>query len=212
MKVWQKKLIKVVKSLLEKIGPEHDIDHTERVFNYCLIFSKDYPKTDSESLFAAAYLHDLGYSLGDKRGINHGSSILKKAISILKKVGVPEEKLDLIKQIIEFHSSREDLSKMNLPIEVSIFHDADKAEGVGALGLARQFIYSGRVHKKIWDPRIKRSPSLPYGGDASAMHSILDYHLKHKFYTKTGKKLAKERKKYMKSFVKRFFQEWDFKK
>ena len=212
MKAWQKKLIKIIKPLLEKTGSEHDADHTKRVFKYCLIFSKDYPKADQEALFAAAYLHDLGYSLGDKKGASHGRSVLKKAVSILEKSGAPKEKFDLIKQVIEFHSSRENLSRMNLPIEVSIFHDADKVAGTGALGLVRQFIYSGRVNKKIWDPRIRRSPSLPYGGDASAMHSVLDYHLKHRFYTKAGKKLAKERKQYMKSFIKRFFQEWNFKK
>jgi len=212
MKTWQKKLIKLVSPYLEKIGPEHEIDHSERVFKYCLIFSQGCKGVDSEALFAAAYLHDFGYLKNKKGGINHGQFALDDIFLILKKAEVPEKKLVLIKQIIKFHDTTEDLSKTRLPKEVSIFHDADKIDGSGAMGVARQFVYSGRVGKKIWNPKIKRNPSLPYGGSFSAIHSILDYHLKHRFYTKIAKKIAVERKKHMRSFVKEFFQEYNFKR
>lgn len=212
MKIWQKKLIKIVIPYLKKIGPEHEIDHSERVFKYCLIFSKEYQKIDLEALFVAAFLHDFGYLKNKKGGVSHGLFVLDDIAPILKKAEVPKEKLNLIKQIIKSHDTTENLSRMNLPIEVSIFHDADKIDGSGAMGLARQFVYSGRVGRKIWNPMKKRNSSLPYGGNFSAIHSILDYHLKHRFYTKTAKKIAKDRKKYMYSYIKRFFKEWNFKK
>jgi uncharacterized protein len=210
MKNWQKKLIKIANPALKKIGPEHDIDHAKRVFSYCLIFSRGYEAIDTETLFAAAYLHDLGYSK-NKRGVNHSQLILDEVVSILKKAQVPENKFDLIKKIVRFHGAREDLSKMKLPIEISIFHDADKMDGVGALGVARQFVYAGRVNKKMWDPKIKRNSSLPYGGDFSAIHTLLDYHLTHRFYTKRARKMAEGRKKFMQSYIKKFIQEWNLK-
>ena len=214
MKSWQKKLIKIVSPLLKKLEPVHGLEHSKRVLKYCLIFAKDYPKVDIGALFAAAWLHDLG-QLKLKNGMGvHGHLSVNLASSILKKVYIPGKKSGLIKQIIGMHERKyeEKLLKNKLPIEVIIFHDADKIEGVGALGLARQFVYSGRIGQKIWDPDIPRNPFLPYGGNFSAMHTILDWDIKKRFYTKKGKEIAKERKDFMQSFIKRFFQEWNFKK
>jgi len=212
MKSWQKKLIKIVNPLLKKLEPDHGSAHAKVVFKWCLIFAKDYHKVDIEVLFAAAWLHDLGH-LKLKNGMGgHSYFSVNLAGPILKKAGAPEKKFSLIKQIIMTHEEREDLFKKKLSVEVLIFHDADKIDGVGALGLARQFVYSGRVGKKFWDPNIPRDSTLPWGGNISAMHTILDDQLIFKFYTKKGKKVADGRKKYMRSYIKRFFQEWDFKK
>lgn len=211
MKTWQKKLIKIVSPLLKRLEPVHGKDHAERVFKYCLLFAKDYKNVNLEALFAAAWLHDLG-QLKLKNGMGfHGRLSAGLAEQILKKAGIPEKKSILIKQIIELHEEKV-LSKKNLPIEALIFHDADKIESIGALGLARQFAYSGGTGRKIWDPNVPRNPSLPHGGNFSAMHTILDWNIKKKFYTKKGKEMAKERKKYMRTFIKRFFKEWNFKK
>jgi len=212
MKSWQKKLIKIVSPLLKKLEPVHGLEHSKRVLKYCLIFAKDYPKVDIEALFAAAWLHDLG-QLKLKNGMGfHGHFSANLAGPILKKVNIPEKKFTLIKQIIGMHEEKGNLSKKKLPIEVLIFHDADKIEAVGAIGLARQFSYSGGVGKPIWDPNISRNPSLSHGGNFSAMHTILDWNIKKRFYTKRGKEMAKGRKKHTHLFIKRFFQEWDFKK
>jgi len=211
MKFWQRKLIKLINPALKELEPVHGQDHSKRVFKYCSSFAKDYKKVDMYALFAASYLHDLAYFKNKKGGVNHGQFILDEVVSILKRVQAPEDKFCLIKKIISFHGVRKDLSKMKLPIEISIFHDADKMDGAGALGVARQFVYSGRVDKKMWDPKIRRKPSLPYGGDSSAIHTLLDYHLKHRFYTKRARKMAESRKKFMQSFIKEFLGEWNFK-
>lgn len=210
MKTWQKNLIKITTPLLKKLEPAHGVGHSKRVFKYCFIFAKDYQRVDRESLFAAAWLHDLG-QLKKSKGF-HAYLSINLANPILIKAGVPGEKFILIRRIIKMHEERENLSKKKLPIEILVFHDADKIEGVGALGLARQFAYSGEIGKKIWDSNIPRKPNLPHGGNFSAMHTILDWDIKKRFYTKKGKEMAKERKKYMRSYIKRFFQEWNFKK
>jgi len=212
MKSWQKKLIKLVSPLLKKLEPVHGPEHAKRVFKHCSTFAKDYPTIDEEALFAAAWLHDLG-QLKLKNGMGlHGHFSTGLADSLLKKAGVPADKFTLIKQIIGLHEEKGDLLKKKLPIEVIIFHDADKIEGVGAIGLARQFTYSGGVGKKIWDPDKKRNSALLYGGNFSAMHTILDHDIKKRFYTKKARHMADGRKKYMRDFIKRFFIEWNFKK
>lgn len=212
MKTWQKKLIKLASPSLKKLEPDHGIAHAKVVFKWCSIFAKDYQKVDMETLFTAAWLHDLGHSKLKNGMGDHSNFSVDLADSIFKQADVPEKKFSLIKQIIAMHEERGNLLKKKLPIEVIIFHDADKIDGIGALGLARQFVYSGRVNKKFWDPNIPRNPALPWGGNASAMHTILDDMLNLRFYTKKGKKMAKGRKDYMYPFIKRFFQEWDFKK
>lgn len=211
MKIWQKKLINFVKPYMEKIGPEHSLDHSERVFKYCLTFSKGYKRVDSEALFVAAYLHDLGYLKGRKDGVGHTKSILSEVANVLKIVGARGDNLSLIKKIISFHGVRDDLSKTKLPVEILIFHDADKIDGSGAMGTARQLVYTGRIGRIIWDPKVKRNASLPYGGNFSAVHVLLDYHLRHRFYTKEAKRIVTTRKKYMREFVNQFIKEYNFK-
>lgn len=216
MEPWQKKLIKIVGPLLRKLEPDHGAAHSRVVFWWCLIFAEDYQRVDKDLLFAAAWLHDVGH-LELKGGIEnrkrkHSDFSVNLAEPILKKVGVSGKKAELINQIIKTHEERKDLLKMKLPLEALIFHDADKMDSLGALGIARQFVYSGRVNKKFWDPNIPRNASLPWGGNFSAMHTILDGQMNLKFYTKKGKRTSEDRKRYMRSYVKRFFQEWDFKK
>jgi len=216
MKPWQKKLIKIVNPLLRKLEPDHGAAHSRVVFWWCLIFAEDYQRADKDLLFAAAWLHDIGH-LELKGGIEssqreHSDFSANLAGPILKKAGVSEKKAKLIKQIIKTHEERGDLLKVKLSLEALIFHDADKMDSLGALGIARQFVYSGRVNKKFWDPNISRNASLPWGGNFSAMHTILDSQMNHKFYTKKGKRISGDRKRYMRSYIKRFFQEWDFKK
>ena len=210
MKIWQKNLIRIVNPLLKKLEPVHGRDHSERVFKYCLIFAKDYKKVEMDALFAAAWFHDLGYEKL-KNGIgNHGCFAEDFVDLLLKRSGAPLRISHLTKQIILNHDKKE-VRQKNLPVEVYIFHDADKIEGLGALGASRQLTYSGGVGKKIWDPGKKRNSSLPYGGNFSALHTILDYHLKARFYTKKGKEVAKKRKEFTRLFVKNFFQEWNLK-
>ncbi|KPJ72595.1 hypothetical protein AMJ48_03020 [Parcubacteria bacterium DG_74_1] len=216
MKSWQKKLIKIVSPLLKKLEPDHGAAHSRVVFWWCLILTEDNQRVDKDTLFAAAWLHDLGH-LKLKSGIEnrerkHSDLSISLARSILKKAGVSEKKAKLIKEIIKVHEENLDLLKMKLPLECLIFHDADKMDSLGALGIARQFVYSGRVNKKFWDPSIPRNASLPWGGNFSAMHTILDSQMNLKFYTKKGKRISEDRKRYMHSYIKRFFQEWDFKK
>jgi len=216
MKSWQKKLIKIVNPLLRKLEPDHGTAHSRVVFWWCLMFADDYQRVDKDLLFASAWLHDLGH-LKLKSGIEnkrkkHSNFSASLAGPILKRVGISEKKAELIKQIIKTHEEEGDLSKTRLPLEALIFRDADKMDSLGALGIARQFVYSGRVNKKFWDPNIPRNASLPWGGNFSAMHTILDGQMNLKFYTKKGKRMSEDRKRYMRSYIKRFFQEWDFKK
>lgn len=212
MKTWQKKLIKIVGPLFKKMDKVHGIDHSERVFKYCLLLAKDYRGVDKESLFVAAWLHDLGHlKLKNGKGF-HGYLSADLITPIIKKAGIPKEKFNLIKQIIEMHGGKRITSREKMPTEVLIFHDADKMDSVGAIGIARQFAFSGKIGSKIWDPKIPRKPNLPYGGNLSAMHTILDWEIKKIFYTKKAMKISKKRKEYMRLFIKRFFQEWNFKK
>ncbi len=210
MKTWQKKLIHIVQPFFKKIESVHGIDHAEKVFKNAQIIAKDFPNADIDVLFAASYLHDVGY-VNLKNGTGyHGHHSVDWIEKLSKEQSFPKEKVSLIKQIVRLH----DKQKLNgkLPSEVLIFHDADKLEAIGAIGLARNFAFSGSIGRRIWEPKIKRKPYLPYGGNISAMHTILDWEMKKKFYTKKGKKIAKGRRDFMRAFVKRFFEEWNFKK
>ncbi len=185
------------------------MDHAERVFRNSQILAKDYPSADINALFAAAYLHDVGY-VNLKNGTGyHGHHSVNWIEKLSKEKDFPKEKAGLIKQMVRLHDVQK--LKGKFPSEVLIFHDADKIEAIGAIGLARNFAFAGSIGRRIWKPEIKRKPYLPYGGNISAMHTILDWEIKKEFYTKKGKEIAKSRKDFMRAFIKRFFEEWNFK-
>ena len=97
MKIWQKKLIKLVSPSLKKLEPDHGIAHSRVVFKWCSIFAEDYRKVDTEALFAVAFLHDLGH-LKLKNGIenrmgDHAHFSINLANPMLLKAGVPKKEI-----------------------------------------------------------------------------------------------------------------------
>ena len=100
-------------------------------------------------------------------------------------------------------------------IEAKILFDADKLESLGAIGIARSFIWIAKnnariYHKVSLDDYIKENMQ-DYRIDGrvrdKTKHSTqMEYEMKYKFltdkmFTQKGKELAQKRTKYMKSFL-----------
>ena len=210
MKTWQKAVIKILSPHLEKQEPVHGTAHAARVFKYCCLLAKDYRDVDIDALFLASYLHDFGYFTKVENHMKHAKFSVKFLNLLINKIKISPKKIALVRQIILNHPGKT-VSGSNLPIEIYIFHDADKIEGLGAIGAMRLAGYAGQVGRKIWDPTKKRNSNLPYGGNFSAIHTILDYQMKVTFYTKAGKKIAQERRRFSKLLVNEFLREYNFK-
>jgi len=100
-----------------------------------------------------------------------------------------------------------------------VLYDADKIDSIGAVGIGRDFLFAGSAGSNTLytgnEKRLaKSSKDHSYTKEDSA---VLEYeiklkHIKNRMLTKTGRRVAKERSKYMDGFFKRFWIEVEGKK
>jgi uncharacterized protein len=185
-----RKLIETVrefaKSFFEREGT-HGFSHVERVFNLCMHIGKE-EGADLEVLGLAALLHDIARPLEDSGRIeDHAAEGARLARRYLRSLGYPEEKIEAVAHAIEAHRFSRGPEPKTL--EAKILSDADKLDAIGAVGIARVFMYSGEHGRDI---------------EASIRHfeeKILK--LKDLMYTETAKRIAEERHRFTEEFIKR---------
>lgn len=208
-----KKILKAVKKLVwQKLKNEptgHDYWHCFRVAQNALLIGKK-ERTNLKVLELAAWLHDIAANK-DK---NHEKRGAKAAQKFLSKLGVDEETTDKVANCIKKHR----FSKRIKPkiLEERIIQDADKLDALGAMGLARAFILAGHYGQTTYNPKIKPDFAyyLKHGRSNTTINYFYDkvFKLKKLLHTKTARKIAKEREKFMRDYLKRFYLEWRGKK
>jgi uncharacterized protein len=191
----------------------HDWTHVERVRNLSLHIGK---KEDAnlEVLEIAALLHDIGRKdeMKCKGSFCHAEKGAEIAKGILSKYKIGQNNFDNIIHCIQAHRYRN--NKKPSTLEAKILFDADKLDSIGAVGVARDFLFAGGAgsnnlytgnEKKL----SKNKKDYSYTKEDSA---ILEYEVKLKFIknkilTKSGRRIAKKRHEFMKMFFVRFWKE-----
>jgi uncharacterized protein len=88
-------------------------------------------------------------------------------------------------------------------------------DAIGAIGIARCFNYGGFKNREIYDPEVL--PNLNISKEAyknSNAPSINHFYeklllLKDQMNTKTGKKIAAERHRFIELYLEQFYNEWN---
>ncbi|NMA44588.1 MAG: HD domain-containing protein [Candidatus Diapherotrites archaeon] len=180
----------------------HDLEHTERVLKNAVHIAKK-EGADLEIVSLAALLHDVGRKeeLKLKKSICHAEIGAKIAREILTKHNYPKNKIDKVVGCIETHRFR----KNNPPktIEAKCLFDADKLDSIGAVGIGRAYMFAGGTGAKLHNKKgVIFTPDQELGPEDTAFRefSVKLKHIKDKMYTKEGKKLSKERHKFMEKF------------
>ncbi|BAD84669.1 metal-dependent phosphohydrolase, HD superfamily [Thermococcus kodakarensis KOD1] len=178
------------KSFFDREGT-HGFSHVERVFNLCMHIGKE-EGADLEVLALAALLHDIARPLEDSGKVeDHALEGARIARRYLRSLGYPEDKVEAVAHAIEAH--RFSRGPEPATLEAKILSDADKLDAIGAVGIARVFMYSGEHGRGI---------------DASIKHfeeKILK--LKDLMYTETARKMAEERHRFTEEFIERLRRE-----
>ncbi len=193
--------------------PSHDFYHTLRVFKLSLLLQK---KEGGNKLVvgASALLHDLHQALAQKhKKYFGGKDSLKEVERILKKVKFPEGKISEVLHCVEVHDHYNFTEEGNEAetIEAKIIQDADNLDGLGAIGIGRTFVFGGSHNVSMWKGNISKNEfyKVEKLNDSTIEHfydKLLK--LKDNMNTKTAKRLAKSRHKFMLKFLKQFFREW----
>jgi uncharacterized protein len=187
----------------------HDGNHLDRVWRNAEALLADYPDADALVVLAACYLHDLvNLPKNDPARATASRRSAVLARERLRALGFPPDKLDAVGHAIEAHSFSAAIKPETL--EAQIVQDADRLDGLGAVGLARMFYIAGRM-----------GSSLAHGSDPLALHRPLDdqtYSLDHipvklarlpgMMQTAAGRRLGEQRLALLADFRLAFADEW----
>lgn len=99
-------------------------------------------------------------------------------------------------------------------LEGQVVQDADRLDAIGAIAIARTFLYAGRVGHQIHDPALPPRDSMtPAEYRQVKSTAINHFHekllkLKDRINTPSARRIAEERHRYMEAYLERFMQEW----
>lgn len=195
----------------------HNLEHIMRVYNLALLLAKGEKEVDLDILKSAVLLHDIARAKEDKDNTgktDHAVEGAKMAVSILRKLHYPQDRIKRIEHCILAHRFRSGNEPTS--IEAKILFDADKLDVIGAIGLARSYMIAGEYGEKIFstvsiDKYIKENL---VGGKQNGRIKVISKHapniemetkFRHvpkKLYTMIGKKIAQQRMMYMETFFK----------
>lgn len=99
-------------------------------------------------------------------------------------------------------------------LEGRVVQDADRLEALGAIGIARCFIYGGKKGRILHDPALKPRriiSSSQYRKSETTLNHFYEKVLKLKslMNTATGKKIARGRHRFVQAYLKQFLAEWN---
>lgn len=204
------KTLYYVKSKFEGESTGHDWWHIYRVWKMALrIAEEEGRNVDLFVVQLAALLHDLDDWKFSK------NSEPKQTKEWLEKSGVEKSVVSHVCDIVGNISFKGVKVKAEMKtMEGKIVQDADRLDAMGAVGIARCFTTGTKFNRQIYDPT-KNLNKIVYdlrkNYSYSSIHHFYDklLLLKDLMNTKTAKKIAEERHKFIEQFLDRFLKEWD---
>lgn len=203
-----------IKTLFSSDSSGHDIYHLKRVFNLAMtIQSRE--GGDKIVIGAAALTHDVHRIIEIQTGkFCSPKDSLPRVKAILDKTDLSEEQKMHVLHCVEFHEQY-NFSKSGKTVqdlETLILQDADNLDAMGAIGIARTFMFGGTHRLPMWIPDIpidsRHYDEASY--DPSVIHHFHSklLNLKDNMNTQTGMEVAQERHQVIERFIQEFKDEW----
>ena len=198
------------RSELENDPTGHDWWHIHRVVQMAKRLAHE-EGADSFICTMAALLHDVAdekLNVSKESGLHKVRSWLEGHLSI-------DVEREHIMDIISTMSYNAGTNPPMRTLEGKVVQDADRLDAIGAIAIARTFLYAGwkghPIHDPLLPPRISMTPE-EYRHDKNT--AINHFHekllrLKDSINTASAKRIAEERHRYMEQYVERFYQEWE---
>lgn len=186
----------------------HDWEHTERVYRLCMHIGTA-EGADLDVLAIAAFLHDIGRAHQDraKGGICHAQKGSEMARELLEKLDLPNDKRENIIHCILTHRYRN--SHIPATLEARVLFDADKLDAIGAVGIARAYLFAGEIGALLHNPDAVPEHTKPYSRDDTGYreYRVKLSKIKERMLTSEGYHMAQERHAFMEEFFERFLKE-----
>jgi uncharacterized protein len=197
----------------DKASGSHDWDHTLRVFRLCEMIGPA-ENADMNVLRAAAYLHDIGRALQDDSSgaICHAEKGAQMAEPMVAALPLSKKQKQNIIHCIRSHRFRNQVKPATT--EAKVLFDADKLDAIGAVGVARAFLFAGEVGARLHNPDLDAKSARPYSVDDTGYREfkVKLCKIKDRMLTAEGHKWARERHAFMDNFFNRFLTEYEGKR
>lgn len=188
----------------------HDWDHTRRVYRLCdRIASAE--KADLDVVRIAALLHDIGRTHQDASSgsVCHAQEGARLAGPIVEGLALTERQKQNILHCISAHRFRG--RQVPETLEARVVFDADKLDAIGAVGVARAFLFAGEVGARLHNPDVRIEETRPYTADDTGYreYRVKLCKIRDRMLTGAGRQLAEARHRFMEEYFQRFLQEYD---
>ncbi|MGD8882483.1 MAG: HD domain-containing protein [Desulfobacterales bacterium] len=201
------------KACFDKASGSHDWEHTLRVFRLCEMIGRA-ENADMGLLRVAAYLHDIGRSLQDTSNgvVCHAEKGAQMAEPFVERLPLTKKQKQNIIHCIRSHRFRNHHTPGTA--EAKVLFDADKLDAIGAIGVARAFLFAGEVGARLHNPELDVENAKPYSADDTGYREfkVKLCKIKDQMLTAEGRKLARERHAFMNDFFNRFLEEYEGKR
>lgn len=190
---------KLVKEVYASFDASHDFEHIQRVLATAHAIAATEPTANEKIIELAVLLHDVSDA-------KYATSKDIEA-TILAQLLLSDDEQQQVKETIAAVSYRGGYELEATTIEMKIVRDADRLDALGAIGIARAFIFGGAHGSLIYndDEEMHTYESEEaYRAKDSAV--VTHFHekllkLKDLMTTAYGKKLASQRHKFMVQFL-----------
>jgi len=202
-------LVEIVKTQAENIFAEargsHDWEHTLRVFRLCEHIGR-VEGADMSVLLIAACLHDVGRCHQDRaRGeICHAEKGVELAQPIVGTLPLSEKRGRNILHCIRSHRFRKPPAPETT--EAKVLFDADKLDAIGAVGVARAYLFAGELGARLHNPDVDVKDTRSYTREDTGFREfeVKLSKIKDRMLTREGTRIASGRHAFMSEFFDRF--------
>ncbi|MFZ5569043.1 MAG: HD domain-containing protein [Thermodesulfobacteriota bacterium] len=188
----------------------HDWEHTLRVYRLCERLGKT-EKADMLVLKTAALLHDIGRCHQDRANgeLCHAEKGAQMAAELIANADLSPEQKQNILHCIRSHRFRGGEEPRTM--EAKLLFDADKLDSIGAVGVARAYLFAGEVGAMLHNPGHDVSNTKAYSREDTGFREfkVKLRHIKDRVMTREGRRLAQERHEFMTAFFNRFIEEYE---
>ncbi len=186
----------------------HNWDHTLRVCRLCEHLGAA-EGVDLDVVLVAAYLHDIARDCQDDSSgaVCHAEEGARMAAPIVARLAFTENQKENILHCIRTHRFRGDFQPQTP--EARVLFDADKLDAIGAVGVARAFLFAGEVGARLHGNDANLEDTRPYSSEDTGYREfkLKLCKIKDRMQTREGRKLARGRHAFMEKFFKRFIDE-----
>ncbi|MDY6905943.1 MAG: HD domain-containing protein [Thermodesulfobacteriota bacterium] len=199
----------ITAALFKNAKGSHDWEHTRRVVSLSKTIGQA-EKAEMDVVIAGALLHDIGRcNPEDTKGKDcHARKGETMAGDILKQFPMTDEKKAAICHCVAAHRFRRPPDPETL--EAKVVFDADKLDAIGAVGVARAYLFAGELGAKLHNPDVDVTTVAAYSREDTGYREYvvkLQY-IKERMQTACGRRMAEDRHTFMETFFQRFLSEY----